>query len=211
MVTGVNVVRALGWPAVLVGNLLAGLVLMGTLARLNGTRMTIREVLNEHQTVREGLIAGMIGAVAVAIWFLVLDTARGQILFTPAALGSALFFGARGIAEVQMTAATVLGYTALHVAAFLAVGFLASALASAAERDPPILLGLGLLFVTFEVLFLGLLAIAAGWLVDALDWWSVVVANLVAAAAMGSFLWHEHPKLQQELGTDIEEELVQVD
>ncbi|MGH7506396.1 MAG: hypothetical protein ACRELX_12125 [Longimicrobiales bacterium] len=209
--TGVNVVSALGWPAVLVGNLLAGLVLMGTLAKLNGGRFSIREVLNEHQTVREGLVAGLIGAVAVALWFLALDVVRGQIFFTPAALGSALFFGARGVAEVQVTVGTVLGYTALHLAAFLAVGFLASALATAAEREPPVLLGLSLLFVTFEALFLGLLAIVAGWLLDALDWWSVVVANLVAAAAMGAFLWHEHPRLQEELGHDIEEELVQVE
>ena len=209
--TGVNVVRELGWPVVLTGNLLAGVVLMGYLAAKSGVRMNLRQVLNEHQTVKEGLYAGFMGGVAVALWFLLIDAVRGQLLFTPAALGSALFLGARGVAEVEITLATVLGYTAMHFAAFIAAGFLASALASAAEREPPVLLGAGLLFVTLEVMFLGLLAIIAGWLLNALNWWSVVAANLIAAVAMGVYLWHEHPKLREELNHDIEEELVQIE
>jgi hypothetical protein len=211
IVTGVDVVRELGWPVVLVGNLLAGLVLMRYLAARSGVRLSIRETLNEHQTVKEGLYAGFLGAVSVALWFLLIDAVRGQLLFTPAALGSAIYLGARGVAEVQMTVGTVLGYTALHVAAFVAAGFLASALASAAEREPPVLLGAAMLFVTLEALFLGLLAIMAGWLLDALNWWSVVAANVIAAASMGAYLWHEHPKLREELDHDIEEELFQVE
>jgi hypothetical protein len=209
--TGVNVVRELGWPVVLTGNLLAGIILMGYLALRSGMRMNLREVLNEHQTVKEGLYAGVLGAVAVALWFLLIDAVRGQLLFTPAALGSALFLGARGVAEVQITFAMVLGYTMLHVAAFIAAGFLASALASAAEREPPVLLGAALLFFVLEVMFLGLLAIVASWLLDALNWWSVVAANVIAAAVMGAYLWHEHPRLREELNHDIEEELIQVE
>lgn len=209
IVTGVNVVTELGWPWVLIGNLLAGMALMLYLRAAGpDPHVSLRQALTEHQTVREGLVAGLIGAVAVMLWFLVLDLVRGQLLFTPAALGSAFFFGARGIAEVQVTAGTVIGYTTLHVAAFVLVGFIASALAGAAEREPPLLLGLGLLFVTFEVLFIGLLAIIATWLLDALQWWTVIVANLVAAVVMGAYLWHEHPLLQEELSHDIEEELV---
>lgn len=209
IVTGVNVVTELGWPWVLIGNLLAGLGLMLYLRETGEEpHVSLRQALREHQTVREGLVAGLIGAGAVMLWFLVLDIVRGQLFFTPAALGSALFFGARGIAEVQITAGTVIGYTTLHVAAFIIVGFVASALAGAAEREPPLLLGLALLFVTFEVLFIGLLAIMATWLLDALRGWTVIVANLIAAVVMGAYLWHEHPKLQEELSHDIEEELV---
>jgi hypothetical protein len=212
IVTGVNVVTSLGWPWVLVGNLLAGVVLFAYLnAAGPGVKVSWRQLAREHEIIREGLVAGLFGAVTVAVWFLAVDLVRGQVLFTPGALGSALFFGARGVAEVQVTAATVLGYTFLHLVGFLSVGFLASALASAAEREPPLLLGLELLFVTFEVLFIGVLAIVATWLLDALAWWMIVVANLIAAAAMGAFLWHEHPKLQEELSHDLEEELVQQD
>jgi hypothetical protein len=210
IVTGVNVVRTLGWPQVLVGNLIAGATLMGYLNITGpGVRLDWRQLMREHQTLKEGLVGGLLGAVAVMTWFLVMDLARGQLLFTPAALGSAIFFGARGVSEVQITAATILGYTLLHVAAFLAVGFLASALAIAAEKEPHVLLGLGLLFVTFEVLFIGLLAIIATWLLDALNWWAILVANLVAAGVMGAYLWHEHPKLREELEHNVEEEMFQ--
>jgi hypothetical protein len=208
IVTGVNVVSSLGWPQVLVGNLIAGVTLMGYLNITGpGVRLSWRQLLEEHQTIKEGLIGGLLGAAAVMLWFLVMDLARGQLLFTPAALGSAIFYGARGVSEVQIVPATIAGYTILHVVAFLAVGFLASALAIAAERSPHILLGLGLLFVTFEVLFIGLLAIIATWLLDALNWWAILAANLIAAGVMGAYLWHEHPKLREELEHNVEEEM----
>ena len=100
----------------------------------------------------------------------------------------------------------VIGYTVLHVGAFLVTGFIASALISEAEKDPPMLLGLILLFVTFEVLFFGLIAIMASWLLDSIRWWTILVANLIAASAMGLYLWREHPSLRAELRKPLEEE-----
>ena len=44
---------------------------------------------------REGIIAGLIGAAIVAAWFLIYDAARGQPLRTPALLGAALLHGLR--------------------------------------------------------------------------------------------------------------------
>lgn len=206
---GVDIVQALGWPAVLSGNLIAGLALMNVLSRLEpGSKKSWAQILSEHRVIREGLVAGFIGAIAVALWFLVLDLMRGQVLFTPAALGSAVLFGARGVAAVEITAATVLGYTAIHFGAFLLLGLLASTLAVAAERQPELILGLVLLFVVLEAAFIGMIAIAANWLLGALHWWTIAVANIVAAAAMGVYLWNEHPLLQAELGHNVEEELV---
>ncbi|HSL71200.1 MAG TPA: hypothetical protein VK864_13220, partial [Longimicrobiales bacterium] len=149
VITGVNVVRTLGWPEVLSGNLIAGVSLMGYLHVTGpGTVVSWREVLRQHRVIREGLLAGAIGAVVVAVWFLIIDLAQGRIWFTPAALGSAVFLGARSAAEVQLTMPMVFGYSVLHVGAFLVTGFIASALISEAEKDPPMLLGLVLLFVT---------------------------------------------------------------
>ncbi len=207
VVTGVDVVRLLGWPEVLVGNLIAGVVLMSYLYRTGpGTVVSWRDVLREHRVIREGLIAGLIGAVIVAVWFLALDLTQGRVLFTPAALGSAILNGARSAAEIQVSVPMVLAYTGIHLAAFLGTGFIASALISEAEKDPPMLLGLVLLFVTFEVLFFGLIAIMASWLLDSIKWWTILVANLIAAAAMGAYLWHAHPNLQAELSKPLEEE-----
>jgi hypothetical protein len=209
VVTGTNVVQELGWPAVLAGNLIAGFVLMRYLRMTSdGVKTSVRDMLREHRTIREGLIAGLLGAVAVMLWFLVLDLVRQSAFFTPGALGSALFFGARGTAEIQVTVETVLGYTGIHVVAFMVVGLIASAMVEGARREPPLLLGMILFFVTLEVLFIGLLAIVATWLLDSIEWWMVVVGNLIAAGVMGGYLLHEHPELRENITHDLEEELV---
>ncbi|HUF69064.1 MAG TPA: hypothetical protein VMM79_10520 [Longimicrobiales bacterium] len=209
LITGTNVVQELGWPAVLAGNLIAGYVLMRYLyMTAEGPKTSVKDMMREHRTIREGLVAGLLGAVAVMIWFFVLDLFGESAFHTPGALGSALFFGARGMAEIQVTVETVLGYTGIHIVAFMAVGLIASAMVEAARREPPVLLGMVLFFVTLEVLFIGLLAIVATWLLDSIQWWMVVVGNLIAAAVMGGYLLHEHPELRENLAHDLEEELV---
>lgn len=210
IMTGTNVVRELGWPAVLVGNVIAGLSLVGYLSLSTpGEHPSIRDILRDHRTIREGLIAGLAGAVAVMIWFLASDIVNERALFTPGALGSALFFGARGVLEVQITPETVLAYTGVHVVSFMLVGLLASALVEGARREPHVLLAMVLLFVTLEVMFIGMLAIVAEWLLDAIRWWMIIGANLVAALVMGGYLLYMHPELRENLGHDLEEDLAQ--
>ena len=41
--------------------------------------------------IREGILTGIIGATAVAVWFLIVDTINGHPLYTPRALGAAVF------------------------------------------------------------------------------------------------------------------------
>lgn len=194
--TGVNVVRTLGWPSFLAGNLLGGVTLTGYLARSGAVpSRSWAEALAEHRVLREGLIAGVIGAVAVAAWFFVVDLGMGRLLYTPSALGSALFMGVDSPDAVQVTAGTVLGYTGVHFAGFIAMGLVFSALVTRAEEHPPLLMGLALLFVTFETLLLGLVAILAAWLLAVVPWWNIALSNLIAAAAMVAYLWRAHPML----------------
>lgn len=202
-VTGIDVVEALGWVEVLTGNLLAGLTMMGYLHVTGVTRpVTWIEVLAEKKIVREGIVAGLVGAVAVAVWFLIVDVVQGRPFFTPAALGSALFLGAGDLAMVEISFWTVAGYSILHFAAFVGVGLVASVVVYEAEERPPLILGIMLLFVVFEALFLGLLAVVAEFLLGPLAWWSIALGNLVAVVAMGYFLWVKHPKLHAALGED---------
>lgn len=200
IITGVNVVDTLGWPGVLIGNLLAGITLMLFL-RFSGAVRPIPwwERLAEHRILREGIVAGLLGAIMVALWFLIFDAMAGRVFFTPAALGSALFYGAHTVAEVQISFGTVALYTIIHVVAFVVFGTVAAALAVEAEQQPPLLLGLVLFFATFEALFIGLLAIAATWILDTLGWWNIAVGNLIAAIAIGAYLWGEHPVLRREV------------
>lgn len=162
-----------------------------------------------HHTIREGIIAGIVGASSVALWFFVLDVIQGRLLFTPAALGSSFLFGARNTSDVQITAATVLGYTLVHAAVFIAIGLLSARLIHAAQKRPIILLGMILLFVTLEVFFVGLMAIIASWLIDALSWWTIAIANLIAGVSMGIYLLRTHPKLKQQLRRPLEEDEAQ--
>src|SRR5215813_6785332 len=45
----------------------------------------------------EGLVAGLIGAAVIAVWFLVLDTVGGRPFHTPTILGRAIFLGGQGL------------------------------------------------------------------------------------------------------------------
>lgn len=196
--SGVNVVEALGWPSFLAANLLGGVTLVAYLSRSGAVPgRSWAEALSEHQVMREGLMAGAIGAVAVAAWFFMVDLGMGRLLYTPAALGSALFMGVDAPGAVEVTAATVLGYTGVHFAGFIGMGLVFAALVTRAEESPPLVMGLILLFVTFETLLLGLVAILASWLLGVVPWWSIALGNLVAAAAMATYLWRAHPMLAE--------------
>ena len=45
----------------------------------------------ERSVLKEGIVAGLIGAAAVAVWFFVFDLARGRPLLTPGLLGALVF------------------------------------------------------------------------------------------------------------------------
>lgn len=209
--TGTDVVGYLGWTPVLVGNAIAGVTLVGVIILLSPQPyVSWGEVLRQHQVVREGLIVGLIGAAVVAVWFLAIDLIAGRLFFTPAALGSIVLGGATSAGAVDINAVNVLGYTALHVAAFLGTGLVAAGIVAFAEdRHPYVLLGAVLLFVTFETFFIGLLTVVAQWLLELIPWWSIAVGNLLAAVAMGAYLWRRHPALavalrDPELERDVE-------
>lgn len=202
-ITGIDIVQELGWVEVLAGNLIAGVSIMGYL-HLTGDVKPVSwwEALADHQIVREGLVAGFVGAVAVAAWFFFFDLTQGRPLFTPAALGSALFLGATDVEMVEVGFWTIAGYSVFHLVAFMVVGLVASAIAWQAENTPPVILGAILLFVAFEALFLGLLAVVAEFLLGPLAWWSIAVGNLLAVGAMGYYLWRKHPGLKAALAED---------
>ena len=198
--SGTNVIRALGWPLVLTGNIVAGIVMLGYLALVAPVRGTgWLPALREHATIRNGLVTGLIGATVLAAWFLIVDAIAGNVLSTPAALGSAFFFGATTPAQVSIDFTTVAGYTLIHYAAFLVLGVVAAAVVRGSEDSPPLALGLAMLFVVAETLFVGFVTIAANWILGALAWWAVALGNILASVGMGAYLWHTHPRMRAHL------------
>lgn len=196
LVAGVDIVNVIGWPSFLAANLIGGIVLVTYLSRTSPVRVrSWTEALGQHRLLREGVAAGVLGGLAVAAWFFAVDLGTGRLLYTPGALGSALFMGVDSPAGVQVTAGTVFGYTLVHFAGFIVMGLVFAALVARAEEHPPLLMGLALLFVTFETLLLGLVTIVSAWLLEVLPWWSIASGNLVAAAVMAVYLWRAHPGL----------------
>lgn len=153
-----------------------------------------------HGVLREGAVAGILGGTAVDLWFFVVDLAAGAPLFTPVALGAALFGLDPGPGARRLQLLLVAGYTVFHYAAFLAVGLLAAGLLHLADREPALL---ALYFILFEVLELGFHGMVAilheTRLLDGLEWYQIALGNLVASALMGSYLWYSHPVLRHGL------------
>ena len=151
-----------------------------------------------HSIMRDGIVAGVLGATAVAVWFLGVDMLYAHAFRTPEALGRGLLrlFGPAG-SEGATT--FVIAYTIFHFAAFIAAGLLVSVIVHWAQTSPTVLAGAMMLFVAFEIGFYGLSsALQESPFLGALGWAQVAIGNLIAAAVMGAYMWRAHPELKGE-------------
>ncbi|HXG15385.1 MAG TPA: hypothetical protein VNK50_04005 [Calidithermus sp.] len=147
----------------------------------------------------EGIVAGVIGAATVAVWFLLVDAVRGRPLYTPTVLGTALFRRGAGLESpdtLPVSVEMVLMFTWVHGLAFAAIGGLASRLLGIAERNPSLGFGVLLLFVVFEAGFTVAAMLFAQPVLKALTWPAILVANLLAAVAMALWFRWRHPALR---------------
>jgi hypothetical protein len=159
-----------------------------------------------HNFLREGVITGFIGATAIAVWFLLVDTIAGHPFATPIFLGkgvvSVLGKSMNMMGDTALT--QVLGYTIFHYAAFTIVGIVLTVIVHQAERTPAILAGL---LVAFVMTTLGFYMIAAAFAQSSLGqiaWAQIFIANLLAAGLMMGYLWRKHPKLRGQLKQALE-------
>jgi hypothetical protein len=152
----------------------------------------------KHTIMRDGIVAGVLGATAVALWFLGVDMVYAHPLATPAALGRGLLrvFGPPGN-EGMLT--FVVAYTIFHYFAFILAGILLSVIVHWAHSQPTVLAGAMMLFVAFEIGFYGLsAALQESPFLGALGWAQVATGNLIAAVVMGTYMWRSHPELKDE-------------
>lgn len=200
LATGASALALLPGTQVLVANLLAGMALTLWLRRgLDISDPVGIAALAEHPFAFRGVVTGLIGAGAVALWFLVLDTAAARPFFTPAALGSALFLGARSPDEVRLGLGVVAAYTVLHVAAFAIVGLVIVASVEWVERSPAFWLVAALGAFLLGGAFLVVAAMFGEWVIGALSWWAVGFGNVLAVATMAAWVWRTHPLLRRRL------------
>lgn len=153
----------------------------------------------DRSVLREGIVAGLIGAAVVALWFFVFDILRGRPFLTPTLLGSFVFFGVNTPVGMQPALGPILGYTALHGLAFVAFGIMAATMMAMSEREPTLFVAFVVLFAAFEVFFFGVLSVLGQGLQAALVWWSVLIGNLLASVAMLWYLFRAHRALPRTL------------
>ena len=162
------------------------------------TDQTSQPVSQHKETVSEmlldGVFTGMIGALAVALWFLVLDIASGRPFYTPALLGAVLLHGGGAVPQVVSIAPLpIAAYTAFHFVAFIFAGIALAYLMNLFERFPIVFFVLLVMALCLQVGFFALDAILGAQLIGRLQPWMVIVANVLAAGSMVLYQWRRHP------------------
>jgi hypothetical protein len=161
-----------------------------------------------HNSIREGVFAGLIGATVIAVWFAIIDIAAGHPLNTPSVLGAGLISILGKPPMMPDTVAFhVFFYTVFHYLAFILVGVIMAKIVHQSERTPAILAGFLIAFVAFELGAIGLTTLLTESRLGGMAWYQIFIANLLAAAGMFWFMWHRHPGLRSDIdkalgGTD---------
>jgi hypothetical protein len=196
---GPDVSAELRWWAIVVGNLLATAAMAAFF--FSRHQALAHNLLGPDwmTEVREGAIAGVIGAFVVAVWFFGYDLAAGRMFHIPTMLGAMVFRGAAQAVDTPVTYSLVLGYSVLHFTAFVAFGVVIALLLAASELEPFLLLGVFLLFAVFEVFFVGFVTVMNLSVLDELGWWQIVAGNILALLAMSAYFLRGHRGLGHRL------------
>ena len=161
-----------------------------------------------HNVVREGIIAGFIGATAIVVWFAIIDIVSGQPFHTPNILGAGLISVLGKPPMMPDTAAfRIFAYTVFHYVAFAIVGIVIVAIVHQSSRTPAVLAGFLIAFVAFELGAIGLTTLFTESKLGGMAWYQIFLANLLAAGLMFWFIGRRHPDLRRDLdraltGTD---------
>jgi hypothetical protein len=149
----------------------------------------------EHSVLREGTIAGILGAVVGVVWFLVLDVAAGRPLRTPNALGRVFFSGDVNPGAREISPEAVLGFTFVHMLSFVIGGIALTGIVHLVSRNPAFRMGLWIGLVVAFGFLAGLAYMLTTSTAERVPFWSVAGGNLLALAAMAWYLWRRHPGL----------------
>ena len=149
---------------------------------------------------RDGIVVGLIAYASVAVFYSAFDllAARGT-LYTVDLLGKAVFRGLRdpGVLQypISLDLTAIFLYNALHLLISLAIGLIVTRLVEHAERHPEH----AQLVLSAIVAGFVLTVLAVGFLTrqmrPVLPWWSIAVANALAALLAGLYLLQQRPGL----------------
>ncbi len=157
-------------------------------------------VVNPKDTVgEEATWIGLIGAGVVAVWFLVRDVVGGHPLRTPSVLGQVLLMGKSSPNVDQLDFTGIILYTAAHLFVFLLLGAVLARLIRWSVENHFVRYALLQVFLAFELFFCMVLLIFSEETRSLFPFSSVLIANTLAALAIGFYLWRHHPDLRESL------------
>src|SRR5258708_4840270 len=195
---GPNVMAELTWWGIIVGNLLATAAMLSYFFWRHPA-LAFNLLGGWISVAREGITAGLVGGIVVAIWFMGYDLASGISFHTPAMLG-AIVFGSAGVTDgMEATWPLLLAYSILHFSAFVAFGLALAVMLAASEWEPFMVLGALLLLAVFEVFFVGFVSLIDQSALEALGWGKIVAGNILALIPMPTYLIPPHPPLPLKL------------
>jgi hypothetical protein len=131
------------------------------------------------------MLLGPAAAAALPWWKIIIGNLLGAIIFNGMAQPSTF----------AVTAALVLGYTALHFFAFAMFGIASSITMVASEYEPLLALGVFTLFLWFELCFVAFVTFLDQSAVNEIGWWNIIGGNVAALAAIVGYFEHGHPRV----------------
>jgi len=140
---------------------------------------------------QDGLVAGLLGAFAVALVHLVADAAAGAPLRTPTILGRVVF-GGLGPEGAQPDVAMAFWFTCVHIGVWVAAGTFGSWLISLVDAHPRLLAAV---FGAFAFGFITLLYATGAFQIPGLPPLHLWTGTLVGSAAAAAYLLFRHPHL----------------
>jgi hypothetical protein len=154
-----------------------------------------------HAPVREGLLVGLLGGAAVALWWVLVDLLQGAPFATPNAFGQLFIEGDRPLAEGNVEVGPILAYLLAHFAMFAVLGIVLIRLVHLATERLELRMGLWIA-VVLTTAWLAFHSYAlATFTRYALPWWATVGGALVGIGTMLLLAWRRHPALRRSLGT----------
>lgn len=149
-----------------------------------------------HSNIREGLAAGLVGALLVAAWYCAVDVGRGEMFYTPNVLGQVFAQGDTIPSTRTITSAAVVQYSLLHFGWFILFGIALAALTHLAARNPEFRMGVWLVLVIGFVSWLGISYTLYRLTDQRFPWWTFLVGSVLGTGSMGLYLWRRHPALR---------------
>jgi hypothetical protein len=169
--------------------------------RQRRTSLTHEVTMTEgSRTIRDGMVVGLIGYAAVAIFYSGFDflAARGS-LYTVNLLGRTLFRGLRDTGvlyfPVDLDPTAILLYNALHLALALAIGLVVVRLVDVGDAEPSRRRVVRFMIVAGFVVTIGAVGLLTSSIRPLLPWWSIVAANTLAVLLAGAYLIRRRPGL----------------